>query len=211
MKTRAAFIALVILSLGVITAWQLTANAQVATTGVAGGVGVPIGTIVPAAPTAILSATATVGNSFPANPQDRVTPAAPEVPPRALPGIPAIVPTTPDALLGLPTFDAATAATFALAHPIYKFNYEPRGEVTVASVEFLQGAQLGERGVLPGYQPMPEQLFCAVFLVGIFNAPAPDKRNSGPLGQSSSTTRIYVLFDARTGNYIAMGGLNSVR
>lgn len=121
-------------------------------------------------------------------------------------GRPAIVPTNPGAPLGLPTFDAAAASAYALADQPWQLTFAPSGAVTVASVEFLTGTQLPERGVSPGYKHADDRLFCLVIVTGDFAYAPPLPGNEGPLGQPSRLSAVYVLYDARTGSHIGMGG-----
>lgn len=204
MRKLAVFVACVLFALGGVAVWQFTTGAQAASTstGSGEGYGAMIGTSIPDAP-----ATPEATTSFPTNPdpKDRVTVADPPITPKPLQGAPAIAPTRPEAPINLPTFDAAAAVEYALNAPGWQHTFLPSGPVAIASVEFLNGAQLGERGVSVGIKHAVDRLFCVVFLTGDFNYPAPLPGAAGPLGQPKKLTRVYVYFDARTGNYMGMG------
>lgn len=139
------------------------------------------------------------------DPRDRVP--APEMPVTGKPvqGRPAVVPTKPDAPLGQPTFKAEAAGAYALTDESWQATFPAQGPVTVASVEFLAGDRLGERGIHPGYQHVPDRVFCVVILAGSFGEAPPG--NPAMAGARPQVTSIFLLFDARTGNYLGMGGL----
>lgn len=207
MRKVTTLIALIILALSGVGIWQLSSGAHAAPIGPNGGYGAAISTSIPAMPSTSATATPNIGIPLNPDPKDRVFLDEPPVTPKPPQGRPAIVPTNPDAPLGLPTFDAAAASTYALSGTGWQFTFPPSGPVTVASVEFLTGKQVNEQKN-PGIKHPDDRLLCFVTLAGEFNYPAPDPGNPGPLRKPSRLTEIFVLFDARTGNYIGMGGIH---
>ena len=141
------------------------------------------------------------------DPRDRVPNPNEPVIAKPIQGIPSIVPTLPDAPIGLATFDAATASAQALKEQPWQFNFTANGPIAVASVTFPTGAQLNESPVSGGVQFTTDRLFCLVTISGDFTQPVPAPGTSGPLGKPTQPRAVYVLYDARTGNYLGMGGL----
>lgn len=192
MRRLAVLLALVALVLGVAAASRFAGSVHATT------IGEPI-----------VAGTPKATSGIPTNPdpRDRVPNPDGPITPKPIQGIPSIVPIRPDAPVGVPTFDAAAASAQALKEQPWQFNFTANGPLVVASVGFPTGAQLNESSVSGGVQFAPDRLFCLVTVAGDFMQPAPAPDSSGPLGKPTQPRAVYVLYDARTGNYLGMGGL----
>ncbi len=79
--------------------------------------------------------------------------------------------------------------------------FRPVGPTTVASVEFLSHAEVAPRvGGHLGATAHDE--LCLVTLAGGFTRPPDDMGAAGPTGQPVTSQHHYLLFDARTGNFL---------
>ncbi len=192
MRRLAALLALVALVLGGAAASRFAGSVHATT------IGEPIVAGTP---------NATPGIPTNPDPRDRVPNPDGPITPKPIQGIPSIVPTRLDAPVGEATFGAAAASAQALKEQPWQFNFTANGLLAVASVEFPTGAQLNESSVGGGVQFAPDRLFCLVTITGDFTQPAPAPGSSGPLGKPMQPRAVYVLYDARTGNYLGMGGL----
>lgn len=119
-------------------------------------------------------------------------------------GLPAIHPSiqTTDPLM--PAFTADEAAQYVLKHPFFG-RLEPQGPITVTSVQFLTTAQ--DPRMLAGWLE-PDRLLCIVQVSGTFRfAGAPVLDPSGtPRPPVVTAGTAFQIFDAHTGNQLALGG-----
>lgn len=118
------------------------------------------------------------------------------------PGQPALRPSNANAAPGLPALTAEDVRAQVLDLPDWRGTFPARGPVTVAKIEFITGQQVNDRLNRPRSQTA-DRLICFVTLTGDFNRTAHAPGLPGPTPVASSA--IYLIFDATTGNLLAMG------
>jgi len=149
-------------------------------------------------------ATPTPAYAIPAAPDPRYrAPDLPAVTPQAAPGIPWIAPRDPGAAPGQPAITEEDVRAVALTAGHWPDQFRPVGPTTVASVEFLSHAAVEPR-VGGHLSPTVNDELCLVKLAGGFTRPAPDPGATGPQGQPVTSQHLYLLFDARTGNFLML-------
>ncbi len=157
----------------------------------------------PGVPTAIAAATPTAAYSIPTTPDPRYrAPDLPKVTPQGVHGIPAITPSNPAAAAGLPAITEQEVRAVALTAGFWPSEFRPTSVTTVASINFLSHAAVQAR--IGPISPTANDELCLVTLAGGFTRPAPDPGATGPQGQPVTSQHLYLLFDARTGNFIMM-------
>ncbi len=149
-------------------------------------------------------ATPTPGYSIPTPPDPRYrAPDLPQVTPQAAHGIPWITPSNSSAAAGQPAITEQDVRAVALTAGYWPDQFTPVGPTTIASVEFLSHAAVEPRVGGHLEQTAHDEL-CLVKLVGGFTRPAPDPGATGPQGQPVTSQHLYLLFDARTGNFLML-------
>jgi len=149
-------------------------------------------------------ATPTPAYAIPATPDPRYrAPDLPAVTPQAAHGIPWIAPRDPGAAPGLPAITEGDVRAAALTAGHWPDEFRPVGPTTIASVEFLSHAAVEPR-VGGHLSPTVNDELCLVKLAGGFTRPAPDPGATGPQGQPVTSQHLYLLFDARTGNFLML-------
>lgn len=153
-----------------------------------------------AAPTGTVSSTPTSEYGIPTNPDPSSrAPDSPPVVPGVAQGSPAIIPSRPNAAIGLPTFTAEDVKAQIMRAGGWQSTFRVTGPVTVEGVEFLTGKQVKERLNRSISQP-DDSLLCFVTLTGSFARSGVDAST-----QVQSTT-IRLIFNARSGNLVGMTG-----
>lgn len=149
-------------------------------------------------------ATPTPGYSIPITPDPRYRALdLPVVTPGTAPGIPAITPSNPTAAAGLPTFTEQEVRAVALTAGHWPDELRPVGATTIVSVEFLSHTAVEPR-VGGHLNPTPHDELCLVKLAGGFTRAAPDGGGTGPMSEPVTSQHLYLLFDARTGNFLML-------
>jgi len=158
----------------------------------------------PVVPTVTAAAIPTPAYSIPTTPDPRYrAPDLPKVTPQAAHGVPAIAPSNPAAAAGLPAITEQAVRAVALTAGHWPDQFTPVGAPTIASVEFLSHAAVEPR-VGGHLSPTVNDELCLVKLAGGFTRPAPDPGATGPQGQPVTSQHLYLLFDARTGNFLML-------
>ncbi len=155
-------------------------------------------------PTVAIAAAPTPAYSIPTTPDPRYrAPDLPQVTPGAAHGIPWITPRDPGAAPGRPAIAEADVRAAALTAGYWPDEFRPVGPTTIASVEFLSHAEVEPR-VGGHLEATAHDELCLVTLVGGFTRPPDDMGAAGPTGQPVTSQHLYLLFDARTGNFLMM-------
>jgi len=151
------------------------------------------------------AATPTGAYGIPTTPDPRYrAPDLPSVTPGAAQGIPWITPSNPRASAGQPAIGEQDVRAVALTAGFWPDQFAPIGPTTIAGIEFLSHAAAAQR--LGGHlEATAHDELCLVTLAGGFTRPAPDPGASGPQGQPVRSQHLYLLFDARTGNFLMVG------
>ena len=115
-------------------------------------------------------------------------------------GMPLICPSNPAAPAGAPAFDEADVRRQLPLDDPYIGPFARNGAATLATVEFLSGAEVNARLNLGTALP-DDQLLCVVTIAGDFILSAPD-----PLYPPTAYNTVILVLDARTGNQIVATG-----
>lgn len=120
------------------------------------------------------------------------------------PGQPALRPSNANAAPGLPALTEQDVRAQVLDLPDWRGTFPARGPVAVAKIEFITGQQVNARLNRPRSQP-DDRPICFVTLTGDFNRTAHAPGLPGPTPTPVASSAIYLIFDATTGNLLAMG------
>ena len=148
-------------------------------------------------------ATPTPAYSIPTTPDPRYrAPDLPNVTPEGTHGIPWITPSNPNAATGLPAITEQDVRAVALTAGFWPDQFTPVGVTTIASIKFLSHDEVQAR--IGPLSPTANDDLCLVTLAGGFTRPSPDPGATGTQGQPVTSQHLYLLFDARTGNFIML-------
>lgn len=115
-------------------------------------------------------------------------------------GVPLICPSNPAAPAGTPTFSEADVRRQLPLDTAYIGPFARNSAATIATVEFLSGAEVNAR-LNRGENLPDDQLLCVVTIAGDFILPPPDA-GYPPTAYGA----VILVLDARTGNQIAATG-----